>query len=430
MAERPAAIARAEAVARTIDPARLPGLRSRMRWTLFAISALGSTGYIAAVTVGTLVAADIRGDATLGGVPTAAATVGTATAAGLVSGLMLRIGRRAGIIGGLSVGLIGAVLAVHAVVGESILRLLVASALTGFANGVGNLGRYVAADLVPVERRASAIGTVVWGSTIGAVSGPNLVAPAGAAAESVGLPPLAGAYVLTVVFIGLAALLAFLLLRPEPYAIADRSALEMRPDGDAGPSVRSILARPSVLVALVTLVVGQVVMVLIMTMTPIHLADHGHGLSTVGFVLSAHTFGMFALSPISGRLTDRFGSGTVIAAGLATLAAAGFLAAFAPPDGGFLLTLALFLLGYGWNLGFVAGSTLLTRGLPLGERTRVQGVADGLVWSSAAIASLVSGLIVAGASYTALGLLGVALLVPPAVLLVTRRGALAPAATA
>ena len=430
MAERPAAIVRAEATAGTIDPARLPGLRTRMRWTLFAISALGSTGYIAAITVGTLVAADIRGDATLGGVPTAAATVGTATAAGLLSGLMLRVGRRAGLIGGLSVGLVGAVLAVAAVIGESILLLLLASALTGFANGVSNLGRYVAADLVPQERRASAIGTVVWGSTIGAVSGPNLVAPAGAAAESIGLPPLAGAYVLTVVFIGLAAVLAFALLRPEPYALADRSALEMRPDGEVAPSVRSILARSSVLVALVTLVIGQVVMVLIMTMTPIHLADHGHGLATVGFVLSAHTFGMFALSPISGRLTDRFGSLAVIAAGLSTLAAAGFLAAFAPPDGGILLTLALFLLGYGWNLGFVAGSTLLTRGLALGERTRVQGVADGLVWSSAAIASLMSGVIVAGASYTTLGLLGVALLVPPAVLLVTRRGALAPTAAA
>ena len=428
MAERPAAIVRAEATAGTIDPARLPGLRTRMRWTLFAISALGSTGYIAAITVGTLVAADIRGDATLGGVPTAAATVGTATAAGLLSGLMLRVGRRAGLIGGLSVGLVGAVLAVVAVIGESILLLLLASALTGFANGVSNLGRYVAADLVPPERRASAIGTVVWGSTIGAVSGPNLVAPAGAAAESIGLPPLAGAYVLTVVFIGLAAVLAFVLLRPEPYALADRSALEMRPDGEVAPSVRSILARSSVLVALVTLVIGQVVMVLIMTMTPIHLADHGHGLATVGFVLSAHTFGMFALSPISGRLTDRFGSLAVIAAGLSTLAAAGFLAAFAPPDGGILLTLALFLLGYGWNLGFVAGSTLLTRGLALGERTRVQGVADGLVWSSAAIASLMSGVIVAGASYTTLGLLGVALLVPPALLLVTRRSALAPTA--
>ncbi|MDQ2675094.1 MAG: MFS transporter, partial [Chloroflexota bacterium] len=358
---------------------------------------------------------------TLGGVPTAAATVGTATAATLLSGLMLRVGRRAGLLGGLGVGVVGAILAVAAVVADSIVLLLIASALTGFANGVGNLGRYVAADLVPPDRRASAIGMVVWGSTIGAVSGPNLVAPAGSLADALGLPTLAGAYVLTVGFIGLAAVLAFVMLRPEPYALADPSALELHPDDGTAPSLSAIVVRPRVLVALVTLVAGQVVMVLIMTMTPIHLTDHGHGLSTVGFVLSAHTFGMFALSPISGRLTDRFGSPTVIGAGLGTLGVAALLAALAPPDGGLLLTLALFLLGYGWNLGFVAGSAMLTRGLALAERTRVQGLSDGLVWSSGAIASLSSGVVVAGASYTALGFLGLGLLLIPATLLLTRR---------
>ena len=90
------------------------------------------------------------------------------------------------------------------------------------------------------------------------------------------------------------------------------------------------------------------------------------------------------------------------------------------PTVGRVLTLALFLLGYGWNLGFVAGSSMLTTGLTLGERTRIQGVADGTIWTSAALASLASGFIVAGASYTALGLLGVALLIPPAAVLLAR----------
>jgi MFS family permease len=180
-----------------------------------------------------------------------------------------------------------------------------------------------------------------------------------------------------------------------------------------------------VLVALVTLVAGQVVMVLIMTMTPIHLSDHGHGLATIGFVLSAHLFGMFALSPLSGRLTDRFGSPTVIAGGLGLLGIAAGMAAIAPPDGGLVLTLALFLLGYGWNLGFVAGSALLTGGLALSERTRVQGIADGMVWTSAAVASVSSGIVVASLSYTVLGLLGIALLVGPFVLLLASRPKLA-----
>ena len=416
MTDQPRALVRAAATAAQLDPGKVPGLRRRMVWTLCAISALGSTGYIAAVTVGTLVAAELQGDATLGGVPTAAATLGTATAASLLSGLMLGVGRRAGILGGLVLGMVGASIALAAVLVGSLALLLVGSALAGFANGVGNLGRYVAGDLVPPERRASSIGIVVWGATVGAVSGPNLVAPAGALADGIGLPPLAGAYVLTVFFIGLAVILAAVMLRPEPYALADASALAMRPTTIEAPPASVLLRRPSVLVALVTLVAGQVVMVLIMTMTPIHLTDHGHGLPMVGLVLSAHTFGMFALSPISGRLTDRFGSPAVIAAGMGTLALAALIAALAPPDGGAMLTIALFLLGYGWNLGFVAGSSMLTHGLALGERTRVQGMADGLIWGTAAIASLSSGLVVANASYTALGFLGIGLVAVPLVL--------------
>ena len=215
----------------------------------------------------------------------------------------------------------------------------------------GNLGRYIAADMATPDRRASAIGLVVWGTTVGAVIGPNLTAPAGAVALSLGLPELAGPYGLTVLFIGLAWVVSVLLLRPEPYALADPSALPARTDEQGqAPSLPAILARPSVATALVTLVAAQFVMVLIMTMTPLHLIDHGHGLATVGLVLSAHTFGMFGLSPITGRLTDRFGSPRVIAAGLAGLALAALLAALAPPDGGLLLTLALFLLGAGFMM--------------------------------------------------------------------------------
>jgi MFS family permease len=408
-----------------LDPQRLAQLRRRTVWTLFTVSALGTTGYIAAVTAGTIAAAEIAGSAAPGGLPTATSTLGTAASASLLSFLMLRVGRRSGLLIGVLGGSIGGAVALAGVLTGSMALLLVGSALAGFANGAGQLGRYIAADLVPPERRARTIATVVWGSTIGAVSGPNLVAPAGVVAESFGLPPLAGTYLLTLGFIGLAWVIAFVFLRPEPYQLADPSALAPHPVGTQPSSVATLMRTPTVLVGLVTLAAGQVVMVLIMTMTPLHLTDHGHGLETVGFVLSAHTFGMFALSPISGRLTDRFGSPRIIAAGLLTLGLAAVIAAGAPADGGPLLTLALFLLGYGWNLGFVAGSSMLTTGLTLGERTRVQGVADGMIWTSAALASLSSGIIVAGASYAALGLLGLALLVPPAALLLARRGAVA-----
>jgi MFS family permease len=174
-------------------------------------------------------------------------------------------------------------------------------------------------------------------------------------------------------------------------------------------------------------VTGQVVMTLIMTMTPLHMTMHGHSLGAVGLVISGHTFGMFGLSPISGRLTDRFGSVAVILAGLATTAGSAVLAAIAPPEGGVILFVALFLLGYGWNLGFVAGSALLTHGLSLGERTRLQGLTDALIWSSAAAASLGSGLVVAAAGYATLGLLGAALVIVPIGLVLSRRASVSAA---
>jgi MFS family permease len=418
---QPPAVARAAAIAADIPASELPRLRRRMRWVLFAVAALGSTGYIAAVTVGTLVAAELSGGAALGGLPTTTTTIGTAAAASLIALVMLRWGRRLGLLLGLAVGVLGGAVVLLSVVAASIPLLLIGSALTGFANAAGNLGRYIAADMASPERRASAIGLVVWGTTVGAVIGPNLTAPAGAVAVSLGLPELAGAYGLTVLFIGLAWVVAALLLRPEPYALADPSALPTLDEHGEVPSLPAILARPSVATALVTLVAAQVVMVLIMTMTPLHLIDHGHGLGTVGLVLSAHTFGMFGLSPITGRLTDRFGSPRVIAAGLIGLALAALLAALAPPDGGFLLTFALFLLGYGWNLCFVAASSLVSHGLSLAERTRVQGIADALTWGTAAFASLSSGLVVAAASYTVLGFVGVALTAIPAAFLVLQR---------
>jgi MFS family permease len=428
---QPPAVVRALAIAARIDADDLPRLRTRMRWVLFAIAALGSTGYISAVTVGTLVAADLSGGAALGGLPTTTTTIGTAVAASLIALVMLRSGRRLGLLLGLAVGVIGGVIAFGSILAASIPLLLLGSAFTGFANASGNLGRYIAADMAAPDRRASALGLVVWGTTIGAVLGPNLTAPAGDAAVALGLPELAGPYLLTVLFIGLAWIVSAIFLRPEPYALADPSALPVVSDPPVeAPALRTIAARPSVAVALVTLVGAQVVMVLIMTMTPIHLMDHGHDLTTVGFVLSAHTFGMFGLSPITGRLTDRFGAPVVIAAGLVGLAAAALLAALAPADGGIPLTFALFLLGYGWNLSFVAASSLLSHGLALAERTRIQGIADTLTWGTAAFASLSSGLVVAAASYTVLGFVGVALTIIPATFLAVQNGRLRPVVVA
>jgi MFS family permease len=320
---------------------------------------------------------------------------------------MVRHGRRAGLTLGYGIGAAGAVGAGAAVILGSFPLFLFSTVFMGCANASNQLSRYTAADMYEETKRATAIGLVVWGSTFGAVVGPNLVTIAGDAAEAFSLPRLAGTYGVPIFFVTAAALLTLVSLRPDPASLAPVTAAET-PGG--GASVAQIVARPRVFAAIIALVIGQVVMVLVMTMTPLHMADHGHGLDAVGLVISGHTFGMFALSPLSGRLASRFGTPLVIAAGLVVLAFSSALAAVAPPDGGVILFLALFLLGWGWNLGFVAGSALLTEGLTVSERTRLQGVTDALIWSSAAAAALGSGVVVAVASYTALGLLGAALI--------------------
>ena len=405
-----------------LPAAELAAKRKRARNTLVAGVALGSTGHIAAVTVGTIVAHELLGSNALAGAPGATVVLGAALGAVLLSALMARRGRRTGLVTGYSIGVFGALVATAAVLTRSFPLLLLGTMLIGFGNASNSLSRYTAADMVKTDRRASAIGTVVWASTVGSVVGPTLVPIAGEIAIRAGLPPLAGPYLVPVVFVGLAAVLSFVFLRPDPYQLADEDAVALAVPGDTTTErVWSIIRRRGVAAAIVALVVSQTVMVLIMTMTPLHMTEHGHSLGEVGIVLSAHTLGMFALSPLSGWLTERFGAVPTIFLGSATLGIAALMAAAAPADGGLILLLALFLLGLGWNFGFVAGSALLSQHLELHERTRVQGAADALIWSSAAAASLGSGLIMAAVGYTALGILGAAAVVIPVIVLRAHR---------
>ncbi|HEY3165016.1 MAG TPA: MFS transporter [Candidatus Limnocylindrales bacterium] len=411
------------AAAVDLPPSELERLRRRTHRSLIAGVALGSTANIAASTVATIAAGQIAGSTAWSGTPGAAIVLGAALGSVLLSQLMVRSGRRTGLAAGYALGALGGLVATAAVMTGSLPVLLIGTTLIGFGNASSQLSRYVAADLYPPARRASALGLVVWGATIGAIVGPNLVAPAADVAVRIGLPRLSGAFLLPVLFVGAAWAVAVVFLRPDPYALADASSRHDDPAGDRSTpaSLAAVLARPNVPVAIVALVTVQFVMVLVMTITPVHMTAHGHDLAAVGIVISGHTLGMYALSPVSGRLTDRFSAVPVILAGLTVTGSASVLAAVAPPDGGVLLFLALFLLGYGWNLGYVAGSALLTQGLSLRERTRLQGVTDGLIWSSAVVASLGSGVVLAAASYAALGLLGAAVVVIPAGLVVARR---------
>ena len=395
--------------------------RRRLQISLVLGVGLGSTGYIAAITIATIVAKELSGGSSFAGLPGATIVLGSAAASQLLSRFMVLYGRRAGLVLGYGIGAAGALGAGVAVVLASFPLFIAATAAMGCANAANQLSRYTAADMYPESGRASAIGVVVWGSTLGSIVGPNLITLSGNIAEGFNLPRLAGVYGVPVLFVTAAALLTLFTLRPAPESLAPQRA---RVAGRISASLGEMLARPRIFAAVIALIAGQVVMVLVMTMTPLHMSDHGHGLAAVGLVISGHTFGMFAFSPISGWLAGRYGTPAIIAAGLGLSAFSSVLAAVAPPDGGTILFIALFLLGVGWNFGFVAGSALLTEGLDGAERTTLQGATDAMIWSSAAAAALGSGIVVAAASYTALGLLGAALIVFPVLAMARGRAAL------
>ena len=407
-----------------LSRAAVEAARRRTRWVLFLSVALGSTGHLAAGTVAAIVGQDLLGSAALAGAPSASVVFGAAVGAIALSWLMARRGRRTGLMAGYLTGVAGAVVATLAVVLRSFPLLIVGTFVIGFGNSSNNLSRSAAADLVAPQRRAWAIGLVVWGSTVGGVVGPSLVPVGQQIAPALGLPPLAGPYLIPIAFVSVAAAMVFLLLRPDPFALAHESTVHVDTGAPRTP-VREILLRPAVLAAVAALIAGQATMVLIMTMTPLHLTEHGHGLAIVGVVISGHVAGMFALAPVSGWITQRLGTLQTIFLGTGVLAAASALAALAPPQSDEILFVALFLLGWGWNLGFVAGSAMLSSEIELAERARVQGTADAVIWTTSALASLGSGAVVAAAGFSTLGFLGVAIVLAPVWLLLNRRRAIA-----
>lgn len=407
-----------------LDEPALERARTRTRWALFLSVALGSTGHLAAVTVAAIVGQDLLGSATLAGAPGASVVFGAALGAIALSSIMSRRGRRLGLTTGYVIGILGALMATAAVILRSFPLLLLGTFVIGFGNSSNNLSRYAAADLVAPNRRAVAIGLVVWGSTVGGIVGPALVPIAGNLAVGVGLPRYAGPYLIPVLFVSLAAALTFLFLRPDPFALAHDSNIRRSSDEPAAP-IRQILMRPAVLAAVAALIAGQATMVLIMTMTPLQLTAHRYGLDVVGIVISGHVAGMYALAPLSGWISQRIGNIRTIFLGTAVLAVSALMAGLAPPESDEILFVALFLLGWGWNLGFVAGSAMLSAGVELSERARVQGLADAVIWTTSAFASLGSGVVVAAAGFSTLGFLGVALVLAPVWLLLRRRHVIA-----
>ncbi len=380
-------------------------MRRRAFAAIFTSVAVSTTGFLASNTVNGLVAEDLTGSAAWTGVPAAATVLGTALGATALARVVGRFGARAGLALGYLLAAIAIALAATAILLHHFGGFIAALFLFGVGFGANRLARYVVADLYPFEQRATMIGWIVWASTIGAVAGPALLAPSRALAESLALEGLIGPFVVCLV----ACLLAMAAMWAAP--VMDVGA---PPEATGGPPVALglLLREPGVRLALVSMLSGQFVMVLLMTMTPLHLRHEGHALGAIGGVISAHTLGMFAFSPLSGRIGDRFGRLVLLRAGVAVLAAACVIGALGDGSYGWLLT-SLFLIGLGWNFGFVGGSALLTDHTAPEHRVRVQGATDALIWGGSAVASLASGWLLARAGFATLSVVGLGLAVAP-----------------
>jgi MFS family permease len=419
-------------------------IQRRTLGTLAATQVLGGIGLAAGIAVGSLIAEDITGSPTYAGLGGTFQVLGSALIAIPVARLMGARGRRPGLALGYALSLGGAVLIITSAIVANFALLLLGSLLFGGATTSNSQSRFAAADLAAPEHRGRDLSIVVWATTIGSVLGPNLVGPAQPVARALGIPLLSGPFVFSLAAIVMAVVVLVLRLRPDPLilsrqreatavgaAVAAGEAVESvsvegprRREGSIRQGLSDVVTHRPALLGLITLALGHATMVSLMVMTPLHMHHGDADLTLIGFVISIHILGMFALSPLVGIAVDRVDPVRVAQLGGLILVSAAALGAFAAEGFSISLTGALFLLGVGWSCTLISGSTLLTAALTPAQRPGAQGSADLLMGLAAGGGGALAGVVIAQASYAVLaagvGVLGVGILVATVVL--TRPG--------
>ncbi|MDK0518247.1 MFS transporter [Streptomyces sp. ML-6] len=389
------------------DPAQA---QPRILRVLVASQILSGAGLAAGVTVGALLAQDMLGSTSLAGLPSALFTAGSALAAVAVGRMSQARGRRPGLATGYLAGAIGSAGVIIAAVLDNPVLLFIALFVYGAGTATNLQARYAGADLAAPGHRARAVSAVLVATTLGGVAGPTLTAPLGNLAETLGMPNLAGPFILAGTAYALAALVLVLWLRPDPLLLARTLTEAKDTEADVAETTAEAAhtreGRGGVVLGALVTVLTQLVMVAIMTMTPVHMHDHGHSTTASGLVIAIHIGAMYLPSPLTGWLVDRYGPMKVAAASGLTLLAAGILAAAAPGDSVVLLALALALLGLGWNFGLVSGTAIITDTVPLATRAKTQGLVDVSIAIAGATGGMASGIMVAATSYPALALTG------------------------
>jgi MFS family permease len=392
-----------------------PPEQRRTLIVLLVAQILSGAGLAAGITVGALLAEQMLGSSRFSGLPTVFFTIGSAAAAVVLGRVSQRWGRRTGLSAGYVTGAVGTVGVVIAASIGSIVLLFASLLVYGVGAATNLQARYAGADLAAPSRRGRAVSIVLVATAVGAILGPNLVEMTGSLAIKIGVPALSGPFLLASAAYVSGAVVLWFFLRPDPLLLARSLATDessRAPNDGTAPLSLTAVSSPqqgrswAVASGAGIMILTQLIMVAIMTMTPIHIEHHGHGIGVTGIVIGAHVAGMFLPSPFSGWLVDRFGYLSISVAAGVTLLAAGVIAAWAPVDSIATLVLALVLLGLGWNLGLVSGTTLVTDAVPLATRARTQGVVDLGIALAGATAGLSSGLIFATTSYATLALVG------------------------
>jgi len=363
------------------------------------LSGIGVAGTVAA---GSLLVSSISGSEVLAGLAQTSAVLGAAVMALPLAKLTQIGGRNLALTSGYFFGAVGAILAIIGGKERYLPILLIGTFLVGAASASGYQARFAATDLATNENRASQLSIVVWGSTIGAVTGPNLMGPSGNIAMSIGLPQLVGPYIIASITLILATILIFAFLRPDPYLLSVELADKEKIIGaknSTKEALKYILENSKALFSLSAIVIGHIAMVSVMVMTPVHMAHVDVRLVIIGLVISIHVAGMYAFSPLVGYLSDKLGRVRVIQIGVLTLLSSSVIAGVSAPNDSVVLGVGLFLLGLGWSCTLIAGSTLLTESVPVERKAATQGASDLVMNLGGALGGAFAGVIIATLSY-------------------------------
>lgn len=367
--------------------------------TLAAAQVLNGVGVAGTVAAGSLLVSSITDSETLAGLAQTSAVLGAAALALPLARLTAHGGRRLALSVGYISGVIGSVFAILGGAHRNLFFMLLGTFLVGAASAAGYQARFAAIDLATNETRAKQLSFVVWGSTIGAVAGPNLMDPAGNLAEIFDLPRLVGPYIVSATTLFFATVVIKIFLRPDPYLTAEKQANVVQHKGSTKSALSHIRANPKALFAISAIAVGHVAMVSVMVMTPIHMKHVDVSLRIIGFVISVHVLGMYAFSPVVGALSDRLGRVRVIQIGLSILLASAIVAGTAAADNAIQLGVGLFLLGLGWSCTLIAGSAYLSESVSVEMRPASQGASDLVMNLSGAGGGALAGIIIGALSY-------------------------------